>query len=230
MVWCKIISWKLFITSSWNNRSYSKTPASLLEIAASDLCNVTPTNPGCCFYCDEGCMCCVVSACSLCVVERVGFGAGHQVAGPAHTGRCSCRLRWLHCLSKIVQNEPVSAFDPLDRLSHLLRNVLSAVWALVLRCKLQPRLRQEFNCAGPGYLTSVTNPSLFTLDRSSPGKAPSGAGGSPGDVHAWVWTSPCPLLPLVPHGQCLSSGGDGPLVPPPWHDSGRRALRGLPQL
>lgn len=48
----KIISWRVFITFSWKNRSYSKTPASLLEITASDLCYITPTNPGCCFYCD----------------------------------------------------------------------------------------------------------------------------------------------------------------------------------
>lgn len=139
MVWCKIISWKLFITSSWKNRSYSKTPASLLEIAASHLCNVTPTNPGCCFYCDEGYMCCVVSACSLCVVERVGFGAGHQVAGPAHTGCCSCRLQWLHCLSMAQQNcakwacisvwSPGQVVSPFEKCALSCMSPCASMWA-----------------------------------------------------------------------------------------------------
>lgn len=52
LVWHKIISWKLLILTSWKNRSYSKTPASFLKITASDLCNVTLTNPHCCFYCN----------------------------------------------------------------------------------------------------------------------------------------------------------------------------------
>lgn len=70
-------------------------------------------------------------------------------------------------------------------------------WAFVPRCELQPHLPQEFNCTGRGYLMSMTNPSLFTLDRSSPGKAPPGAGGSQGTC------VPRSELPHVP--SCLLS-------------------------
>lgn len=97
------------------------------------------------------------------------------------------------------------------------------------QCELQLPPLQELKCAGPGYLMGVTDPAEFTLGPVHLEEIPLEPEEQE-DVCAWFQASPCPLSPLIPHCQCPSMGGGGPLVPPSQCDAGRGALRRLPQL